>query len=184
MSLTVPTLHATRLTLRPFESEDKDQLFELQSNARVARYWDAPPWNDRQQADTFLATCVEMAEAGKGARLVVERTSDREFLGWCVLARWNAVFRSASLGYCFTENTWGQGIATEASQALLMWAFETLPLNRVQAETDTRNIASARVLEKLGFIKEGELRQDCIVNGEISDTWVFGLLRQDWEQTT
>lgn len=73
----------------------------------------------------------------------------------------------------------GQGYATEAAGALLRWAFDTLDLNRVQAETDTRNVASARVLEKLGFLREGTLREDCIVNGEVSDSWVYGLLRRD-----
>ena len=63
--------------------------------------------------------------------------------------------------------------------ALLDWAFGTLDLNRVQAETDTRNLASARVLEKLGFQREGTLREDCIVDGVVSDSWVFGLLRRD-----
>ena len=63
---------------------------------------------------------------------------------------------------------------------MLQWAFDTLDLNRVQAEADTRNPASARVLEKLGFVLEGTLREDCVVNGEVSDSWVFGLLERDW----
>jgi len=63
---------------------------------------------------------------------------------------------------------------------LLRWAFATLDLNRVQAETDTRNAASARVLEKLGFVREGTLREDCVVNGEVSDSWVYGLIRREW----
>ena len=66
---------------------------------------------------------------------------------------------------------------------MLDWAFDTLDLNRVQAETDTRNLASARVLEKLGFLHEGTLREDCIVNGEVSDSHVFGLLRRQWRST-
>ncbi|HEX3004917.1 MAG TPA: GNAT family protein, partial [Angustibacter sp.] len=70
--------------------------------------------------------------------------------------------------------------ATEAALALLAWAFETLDLNRVQAETDTRNLASARVLEKLGFVREGTLREDCVVDGDVSDSWVYGLLRREW----
>ena len=60
------------------------------------------------------------------------------------------------------------------------WAFDTLDLNRVKAEADTRNAASARVLEKLGFTLEGTLREDCVVNGDVSDSWVFGLLRREW----
>ena len=63
---------------------------------------------------------------------------------------------------------------------MLRWAFDTLDLNRVQAETDTRNAASARVLEKLGFLREGTLREDCIVDGETSDWWVYGLIRREW----
>jgi RimJ/RimL family protein N-acetyltransferase len=84
------------------------------------------------------------------------------------------------LGYCLGEATWGHGYATEAARALLQWAFDTLDLNRVQAQTDTRNLASARVLEKLGFVREGTLREDCVVNGDVSDSWVFGLLRREW----
>ena len=76
------------------------------------------------------------------------------------------------------------GHATEAARALLQWAVATLDLNRVQAETDTRNRASARVLEKLGFVREGTLREDCIVDGDVSDSWVYGLLRRDWESLT
>jgi RimJ/RimL family protein N-acetyltransferase len=94
---------------------------------------------------------------------------------------WNPDFRSASLGYCLFQSAWGSGYATEAAHALLRWAFDTLDLNRVQAEADTRNLASARVLEKLGFVHEGTLREDCIVDGDVSDSWVFGLLRRDWQ---
>lgn len=60
------------------------------------------------------------------------------------------------------------------------WAFDALDLNRVQSETDARNLASARILEKVGFIREGTLREDCTVNGDVSDSWVYGLLRSDW----
>ncbi len=75
---------------------------------------------------------------------------------------------------------WVQGVATESTGALLRWAFGTPDLNRVRAETDTRNAASARVLEKLGFVREGTLREDCVVAGEVSDSWVYGLLRRQW----
>ena len=73
-----------------------------------------------------------------------------------------------------------KGFATEAASALLSWAFDTLDLNRVHSQADTRNIASGRVLEKLGFVLKGTLREDCIVDGEVSDSWVYGLLRRDW----
>ena len=72
------------------------------------------------------------------------------------------------------------GDATEATRAMLQWAFDTLDLNRVDADLETRNGASAKVLEKLGFQREGLKREDCIVSGEVSDSWIYGLLRRDW----
>jgi RimJ/RimL family protein N-acetyltransferase len=179
MALPTPTLATERLRLRPFADDDADVLFALQSNPRVVRYWDSPPWTDPSRAKSFIDKCQQMADDGAGVRLVVERRDGPSFIGWCSVTRWNPDFRSAALGYCYTEVAWGHGYATEAARALLAWAFDTLDLNRVQAETDTRNVASARVLEKLGFLREGTLREDCIVNGEVSDSWVYGLLRRD-----
>jgi RimJ/RimL family protein N-acetyltransferase len=180
MSLPTPTLHTERLRLRPFTNADAHALFAMHSNADVLRYWDSPPWSEPERAERFLAACRQMADEGTGARTAIDRISDGAFLGWCGLTRWNPEYRSASLGYCLNQAAWGQGYATEAAVALLQWAFDTLDLNRVQAEADTRNAASGRVLEKLGFVHEGTLREDCVVNGEVSDSWVFGLLRREW----
>ena len=178
--LDVPTLHTARLRLRPFEDGDADDLFAMHSSAFVLRYWDAPPWRERERAGQFIAGCRRLAEEGTGVRLAVDEVLEGTFVGWCSLSRWNPEHRRASLGYCYDHPAWGRGYATEAAQALLRWAFDALDLNRIQAETDTRNLASARVLEKLGFVREGTLREDCVVNGEVSDSWVYGLIRREW----
>ncbi len=180
MPLPTPTLHTARLRLRPFTSADADALFALHSKAHVLRYWDAPPWSEPARAERFIATCRQLAEEGSGARLAIDRGSDGAFLGWCGLSRWNPDHRSASLTYCLDDAAWGHGYATEAARGLLQWALDALDLNRVQAEADTRNAASAHVLEKLGFVREGTLREDCIVNGEVSDSWVYGLIKREW----
>ena len=181
MSLPTPTLHTARLLLRPFTEADTDAIFALQSNSRVLRYWDTPPWETRAQAERFIAVCRQFEQEGTGARLAITRAADSVFIGWCALFRWDPDYRSAKMGYCLAEAAWGQGFATEAAGAVLQWAFDTLDLNRVQSETDTRNTASGRVLEKLGFIREGTLREDCIVDGDVSDSWVYGLLRREWK---
>ncbi|MFI1104354.1 GNAT family N-acetyltransferase [Streptomyces melanogenes] len=184
MTLPTPTLHTARLRLRPFADADADHLFALHSSTHVMRYWDSAPWNERARADRFIAMCGKTAEEGTGARVAIDRVSDGAFVGWCGLTQWDPDNRSASLGYVLDDAMWGHGYATEAAHALLQWAFDTLDLNRVQTEADTRNVASARVLEKLGFVREGTLREDCVVNGEVSDSWVFGLLRREWQSST
>jgi ribosomal-protein-alanine N-acetyltransferase len=180
VSLPTPTLHTARLRLRPFDDADASDLYALHSSTHVLRYWDAPPWDDRARAELFISACRRMEEEGTGARVAVDRVGDGAFIGWCALTRWNRDYRSASLGYCFDAAAWGRGYATEAARGLLQWAFDTLDLNRIQVETDTRNVASACVLEKLGFMREGTLREDCVVNGEVSDSWVYGLIRREW----
>jgi len=153
MSLPTPTLQTARLRLRPVIDADADALFALHSNAYVLRCWDVPPWSERVRAQRFIATCRQMADEGTGARLAIDRLSDGAFIGWCSLTRWNPDYRSASLGYCLGDAAWGHGYATEAAR---------------------------RVLEKIGFAREGTLREDCVVNGEVSDSWVFGLIRREW----
>ncbi|MET7391498.1 GNAT family N-acetyltransferase [Streptomyces sp. NPDC005529] len=183
-SLPTPTLHTSRLRLRAFAEVDANDLFTLHSNAYVLRYWDSPPWSERQRAERFIADCRHMAQQSTGARLAVDRLSDGAFIGWCTLNGWNPDHRSASLGYCFNEAAWGHGYATETAHAVLQWAFNTLDLNRVQAEADTRNTPSARALEKLGFVREGTLREDCIVNGEVSNSWVYGPIKREWRPSS
>jgi [ribosomal protein S5]-alanine N-acetyltransferase len=178
--LATPTLPTARLRLRPITAADAGALFALHSDPVVLRYWDAPPWTEPERADRFIATCRRVAEEGSGARLAIERATDATFLGWCGVSSWNPEHRTASLTYCLAAAAWGQGYGTEAVGALLGWAFETLGLNRVQTEVDTRNAASARVLEKHGFVREGTLREDCTVQGEVSDSWVYGLLAREW----
>ena len=179
-SLQTPTLQTARLRLRPFDHGDATGLFAMHSSPRVMRYWDAPPWSEITRAERFIIACRQMADEGAGVRLAVDRAGDRSFIGWCSLRQWNPDYRSASLGYCFDDAAWGSGYATEAAGALLGWAFPALDLNRIQAETDTRNVASARVLEKLGFVREGTLRENCIVSGEVTDSWIFGLVKREW----
>jgi [ribosomal protein S5]-alanine N-acetyltransferase len=181
MSLPTPTLRTARLLLRPFTAADTDAIFALQSNPRVLRYWDAPPWRERTQAERFIVRCKQMAQEGSGARLAIERTADGLFIGWCVLMNWDPVYRSAMLGYCLDEPAWGQGFATEAADALLQWAFNTLNLNRVQF---SRNVPSRKKPSFSNTRPDAVLRvsaSDCIVDGEVSDSWVYGLLRRDWE---
>ncbi|WP_432171825.1 GNAT family N-acetyltransferase [Streptomyces sp. 1222.5] len=143
MAFSTPELRTARLRLRPFADADAAPLYALHSSAHVLRYWDSPPWTETTRAQRFIATCRTIEEEGTGARMAVDRVRDGAFIGWCGLSNWNPDFRSASLGYVFDATAWGQGYATETAHAVLRWAFDTLDLNRVQAETDTRNVASA-----------------------------------------
>ena len=75
----------------------------------------------------------------------------------------------------------GPGLHARSAQRLLDYAFDDLGLHRLEADIDPRNEASARTLERLGFVKEGFLRERWIVADVISDSAVYGLLRREWQ---
>ena len=69
----------------------------------------------------------------------------------------------------------------EALRALIGYGFEHLNLNRIEADIDPLNEASLKTVKRLGFVREGLLRERWIVNGEISDSVIYGLIRKDWQ---
>jgi ribosomal-protein-alanine N-acetyltransferase len=87
------------------------------------------------------------------------------------------------MGYDLWPDYWGQGLMPEALRALLRYGFEVMELNRVEATTHTENQRSMRVLEKLGFQREGVLRDYYCREGMYNDQVLFSLLRREWWET-
>ena len=88
------------------------------------------------------------------------------------------------MGYILRSQSWGKALMSESLRSLVNYGFTNLNLNRIEADIDPRNERSERVLQRLGFVKEGHLRQRWIVSGEVSDSALYGLLRSDWEART
>ena len=88
----------------------------------------------------------------------------------------------ADLGFTFAPQYRGQGYATEAVRAVLERLFTLQGVRRVSAECDARNLASARLLERVGFTREGLQRSHTWLKGEWTDDLLFGLLSEDWQR--
>lgn len=173
-------LSTSRLLLRPLSVPDASALFGIYSDAEVMRYWSTPPWTSETQALAFLERDAQGAAAGQHLRLGIERQADGALIGQCTVFGIVPSCRRAEIGYSLARTAWGQGYAHEALRALVGYGFEALNLNRIEADIDPRNERSSRTLLRLGFAKEGYLRERWIVNGEVSDTELYGLLRRDW----
>lgn len=175
-------LRTQRLVLRQLSQEDLDALFAIFSNVEVMRYWSTPPFTQRAQVETKVRQFVEGYEKGTSLSLGIERLEDHALIGNCTLFDFHEASRRAQLGYCLGRPYWGQGYMHEALVALVNHAFEVFGLNRLEADIDPRNLASARALERLGFEREGFLRERWIVDGEVSDTVLYGLLQREWRK--
>ena len=174
------TLSTGRLLLRPLRDSDAAALLAIFADPAVVRYWSTPPWKSAEQAIAMIDRDAKAMAAGEHLRLGVERTDDGALIGMCTLFAFSEQCRRAEVGYALASHAWGKAYMDEALRALLNYGFSDLKLNRVEADIDPRNEASARSLERLGFKKEGHLRQRWIVAGEVSDTALYGLLHRDW----
>ena len=119
---------------------------------------------------------------GKYLCLGLEQVASGRLIGECSLFNLMEQCRRAEVGYTLAFEAWGQGYMNEALNSLLAFGFSQLRLNRIEADIDPRNLASARSLERLGFKKEGYLRERWIVSGEVSDSGLYGLLASDWKR--
>lgn len=178
------SLTTERLLLRPLVPADAQALFAVFADPAVMRYWSTPPWASISQAHELIAKDQSAHATGAYIRLGIRLASTAELVGMATLFDFVAQCRRAEIGYALAASAWGRGYMHEALTALIGFGFEELDLNRIEADVDPRNAASALCLERLGFHKEGRLRERWIVAGEVSDTDLYGLLRSDWAVAT
>jgi ribosomal-protein-alanine N-acetyltransferase len=179
-SFTDVTLQTRRLLIRALAASDADAVYAMRSDPVVQRYGSHSAWTERQLAVEYIERNVVAMAAGTHAQFAIQRRDTDAVIGTCTLYALDAQCRRAYLGYELLVSEWGQGYANEAVAALLAWGFDHLDLNRVVGDVDPRNAPSARALERLGFQREGHLREQWIVGGEVCDSWIYGLLRSEW----
>jgi [ribosomal protein S5]-alanine N-acetyltransferase len=176
-------IRTARLELRPLRDTDVASLFEIHSDSKVMQYWDGPIWKNDERGRAMIAR--DLAPTAKDyLRLGFELAGAGKLLGTCALWHIDPENRRCEIGYAMRSDAWGQGYMREALSALLDYAFTELDLNRIEADTDPRNERSTHLLERLKFLQEGLFRERCIVEGEVSDSAMFGLLRRDWKQAS
>ena len=178
--LGVPVLETSRLRLRPYRMDDAEAMFALYSDPRVMRYWSFPAWTERAQASTYLTMALAAMDSGEiFPWAIADRGSDR-LIGALTLFSLHTAQRRAEIGYSLSPDYQGRGLATEALRQGLGFAFDELGLVRIEADIDPRNTSSWRLLERIGFVREGLLRKRWRVNGEICDTAFYGLLEEEF----
>jgi RimJ/RimL family protein N-acetyltransferase len=175
-------IETSRLRLRPFVAGDLDALFAYQSRDDVTRhlYWGSRSRDEVQEALERKIAATAIRTEGDFLALAAELASTGEIVGDVVLGLVSEEHRTGELGYIVHPDHHGHGYATEAARAVLRVAFEGLRLHRVTGRLDARNVASARVLEKLGMRREALLVDNELVKGEWQSELVYAILAREW----
>jgi RimJ/RimL family protein N-acetyltransferase len=175
-----PPIDSARLRVRPVEPGDLPALAAVNGDDAVTRFlpyasWASPAdgvaWFERMRGIPAGGTAIQF--------VVVDKAADTP-IGTCLLFRLDDESARAELGYVLGRSHWGRGCMHEALVALIDAAFGPLALRRLEAQMDPRNLASGRLIRRLGFAREGLLRQRWVAKGEARDAEIFGLLRDEW----
>ncbi len=151
------TFETQRLILRPPVLTDADAIFaRYGQDPEVSRYMPWRPHADTGDTQAFLSSCLERWGTGSGFPWALIRKEDHHLIGMIELGIGG---HRADIGYVLARAYWGQGYMTEAVRVVVDWALRQPGIYRVWAVCDVENVASARVLEKVGMHREGVLRR-------------------------
>lgn len=174
-----PILKSQRLLLRELQPADSAAVFDLFGADDVTRFYDVATFTETEQAECWIDAMGTRFSEGQGIRWAITSHGSPSLIGTCGLV-WRPHNFSAMLGYDLVPSCWGQGYATEAVDAIMTAAFDSVApfrLNRVEALTYPENEASMAVLRKLGFSHEGLLRQWGYWKDSFHDLVCFSKLR-------
>jgi [ribosomal protein S5]-alanine N-acetyltransferase len=177
-----PLLETPRLLLRAVADRDAAAVFEMESDPVAMRYWSRPPMRDIAEATASVERAKSFFGARMGLRWSICLAAEDWMLGHASLFNFAEPSDRADIGYGLARRHWGHGYMHEALTAIVDYAFGPLGLRRLEADVDPRNGASLRSLERLGFVREGLLRERWRVGDEISDTAFLGLLAREWRR--
>ena len=154
----LPTLETERLILRKLLYSDKSDIFKYARNPEVTKYILWYPHQTEMDTLEFLNIVYEEYRKNRPASWGIETKETNKIIDTAGFVNWDEKNHKAEIGYVLSQDFWNNGLASEAVKEILKFGFENLDLNRIEARCNKSNVASSKLLEKLGFTFEGVLR--------------------------
>jgi ribosomal-protein-alanine N-acetyltransferase len=179
-----PELETDRLILREMTLDDLKFYFHHFNNDKIVEgcCFTGPKSIEAAKEEIELY-CIKPFKESRGIRWGIVIKGSDKLIGTCGYYDWNKTADRAEIGYDLDPAYWGRGIMTEALSVALKHGFEKMRLNRIQAIIDSKNTRSMKLVQRLGFKKEGVLRQRSYFNGQFRDDVCFSLLKMEWTKS-
>ncbi|MBU7592835.1 GNAT family N-acetyltransferase [Metabacillus halosaccharovorans] len=174
-----PTLETNRLVLREISKVDAEGIFACFSNDNVTRYYGQETLENILQAEALIDFFANSYKEKRGIRWGIEIKGTQEIIGTIGFNAWSPKHKRAEIGYEIHPNQWRKGYTFEAVSKVIEFGFSEFGLTRIGAVVFIDNEASNKLLTKVGFQKEGVLRDYMYQNGEAYDTYVYSLLKNN-----
>ena len=151
-------LETERLILRELNPNDAEDFYKLNLNYNVIKYTGNSAFKNIDEARIFLENYQDYKINGYGRWSVINKETNR-FIGWCGL-KFGEMKDETDIGFRFFEEEWNKGFATESAKACINYGFDKLNLKRIIGRAMKENIASIKVLEKIGLVYEKDVHFD------------------------
>ena len=180
----LPRMETDRLALRPISPGDSAAIQSAASRRAVSDTMISIPHPyPHDEAQRFVSRQLAAWETGHAFVFVIETQIKKEFLGIIEIRDIERDHSQAELSFWLKPEAWGCGCMSEALQAIVCYAFESLDLNRLYAYHMVRNPGSGMVLRKNGFTREGVLRQRVRKWGVFEDVALCAILNENWQES-
>jgi [ribosomal protein S5]-alanine N-acetyltransferase len=176
-----PILETNRLLLRKVEKDDANSILEYLSDKEVVKYHGLEPFTSINDALSEISWYHSIFNEKTGIRWGITLKEKNEVIGSCGFLNRTPQHYRTEIGYELHKSYWGQGIASEALEAVLKYGFEQLELQRVEALIEPPNTPSQKLVERHGFIREGLLRKYEFTCGKFDDLYMYSLLKEDFK---
>ncbi|WP_211655594.1 GNAT family N-acetyltransferase [Planococcus alpniumensis] len=176
-----PTLETERLLLTEITEQDTDRFFALLQREDVTYYYGMDRLLEKEEALEMIRAFRVVFEFMRGMRWGIRLRGEQELIGTIGFNQLQLRSKKTEVGYELHPDYWRKGLMEEALSAVLDYAFDELGLYRVGATTYPANTGSNRLLKKMGFTEEGQLRGYLFQRGESHDALVFSLLAPEWK---
>ncbi|MEW4327258.1 GNAT family protein [Rossellomorea marisflavi] len=182
MKQAFPTIETKRLTLVNTTADDARFILALYKDPLVCRYlYDEEPFTSIDQAEEWIDWHEYPEDYGRN-RWIIRKKETATPIGTCGFDQWDVVNHVAEIGFDLWHGEWGKGYMSEALTASIDSGFRNMGLNRIQAFVALENTASCRLLERLGFEREGIFREKHFFQGNYYDHYIYSLLKKDWKK--
>jgi ribosomal-protein-alanine N-acetyltransferase len=176
-----PVLETERLVLRELTEYDAKVIFSILSNTKVTRYYGKETFKDIEEAKEFIHYFKQKFYEKRGLRWGIEIKETKQLIGTIGLDAWLPKQRRAEIGYEIHPEYWKKGYATESALKIISFGFNSLELIRIGAVVFPENESSLKLLQKIGFQKEGILRDYIYQDGISNDTYVYSIIIKDYK---
>ena len=164
--------------LRKIRVEDIGKVFTGLSHPDVIAYYGVS-YDSLEATNEQMIWYEQILAESRGIWWGIAKRADNELVGACGLNDWLPAHRKIHVGYWLLPEYWGQGIAANALPLILRYAFKEMNVHRIHADVEPENLASSNLLQKLGFVHEGTLREVECKNQEYVSLMQFSLIESD-----